>query len=85
MWRIGLICLICAGVAGCSSVNSFLAAKVADTIPEWAGGLPPDAPPRPGDPRYPQYEQELKKDLAAPKGKDVKAANPAKNAAPDQQ
>ncbi len=38
-------------VAGCSSVSGF----VADTLPEWAGGLPPGTPPRPGAPGYNAY------------------------------
>ena len=38
-------------LAGCSSFATFLA----DNIPQWAGGLPKDAPPRAGDPRYADY------------------------------
>jgi hypothetical protein len=38
-------------LAGCSNFATFLA----DNIPEWAGGLPKDAPPRAGDPRYADY------------------------------
>jgi hypothetical protein len=38
-------------LAGCSNLATFLA----DNIPQWAGGLPKDAPPRAGDPRYAQY------------------------------
>ena len=38
-------------LAGCSSLATFLA----DNIPQWAGGLPKDAPPRAGDPRYADY------------------------------
>jgi hypothetical protein len=28
---------------------------VADHVPHWAGGLPPDAPPRPGAPGYDEF------------------------------
>ncbi|WP_398468433.1 hypothetical protein [Tardiphaga sp.] len=28
---------------------------MADLIPSWAGGLPADAPPRPGTPEYEAY------------------------------
>jgi hypothetical protein len=38
-------------LAGCSNFATFLA----DNIPQWAGGLPKDAPPRAGDPRYADY------------------------------
>ena len=38
-------------LAGCSNFATFLA----DNIPQWAGGLPKDAPPRAGDPRYAGY------------------------------
>lgn len=45
---------------GCTSTSEFLA----DSIPTWAGGLPPDAPPRPSDPRYPEYERSLREKTA---------------------
>jgi hypothetical protein len=38
-------------IAGCSNLATFLA----DNIPQWAGGLPKDAPPRASDPRYADY------------------------------
>jgi hypothetical protein len=38
-------------LAGCSNLATFFA----DNIPQWAGGLPKDAPPRAGDPRYAEY------------------------------
>ena len=38
-------------LAGCSNLATFLA----DNIPQWAGGLPKDAPPRAGDARYAEY------------------------------
>jgi hypothetical protein len=31
------------------------AGYVADHVPHWAGGLPPDAPPRPGAPGYDEF------------------------------
>jgi hypothetical protein len=42
-------------LSGCGSVSSFLAGGMADFIPAWAGGLPADAPPRPGTPEYDAY------------------------------
>ena len=43
--------MLSVSLAGCSSLATFLA----DNIPDWAGGLPKDAPPRAGDPRYAEY------------------------------
>jgi hypothetical protein len=38
-----------------------------DVIPQWAGGLPADAPPRPGTPRYDEFmkERERRRQLPA--------------------
>ena len=32
---------------------------IGDNLPEWAGGLPPDAPPRKGAPGYREYVRKL--------------------------
>ena len=45
------VILLSLTLGGCSNLASFLA----DNIPQWAGGLPKDAPPRAGDPRYAEY------------------------------
>jgi hypothetical protein len=45
-------------VAGCSTVNERLAAGVGDAIPVWAGGMPADAPPRPGTAKYDEFMRE---------------------------
>ena len=59
MWRHHAIavCVCALGpvLAGCSSINSGLSTVMADVMPEWAGGLPAGAPPRPGDPRYEEF------------------------------
>lgn len=68
------------GLAGCGTINERLAAGVSDAIPAWAGGLPADAPPRPGTARYDEYmrERERKRLLPAserdemPKGDEAK-------------
>ncbi len=46
------------GLSGCSSINEKLAAGMSDAIPAWAGGLPADAPPRPGSVKYDEYMKE---------------------------
>ena len=40
------------GLGGCGTINEKLSAGVSDAIPQWAGGLPRDAPPRPGTAEY---------------------------------
>jgi hypothetical protein len=49
------LCFITPLIAGCSSISVFMA----DAMPHWAGGLPANAPPRPSDPRYEEYERAL--------------------------
>jgi hypothetical protein len=71
-----LICLLAATLSGCSSTRSFVSSTVADVLPEWAGGLPADAPPRPGEAGYDKFMHDLNAELAAPKGK-AKDGKPA--------
>jgi len=60
--------LFACGLSGCGTVNEKLAAGLSDFIPQWAGGLPADAPPRPGTAKYDEFmhERELKRLEAAP-------------------
>ena len=46
---------------------------MADLIPAWAGGLPADAPPRPGTPEYEAWM----KQRAAPQGDASNGPDPA--------
>jgi hypothetical protein len=58
------------GLGGCGTINGYLAAGMSDVIPQWAGGLPADAPPRPGTLKYDEFmrERERKRlEPAAPK------------------
>ncbi len=52
------IALSAIGLSGCGSINEKLSAGVSDAIPVWAGGMPADAPPRPGTAKYDEYMQE---------------------------
>lgn len=45
-------------LTGCGTINERVAAGVSDIIPVWAGGLPVDAPPRPGTEKYDEYMRE---------------------------
>ena len=79
-----ILVLALAGFAlgGCASVNEKLAAGVSDTLPQWAGGLPADAPPRPGTPQYDAYmkEREAKRLQPAPT-KDEATKTPSSSSA----
>ena len=46
------------GLSGCGTINEKLAAGMSDSLPAWAGGLPADAPPRPGTAKYDEYMRE---------------------------
>ncbi|SHM80620.1 hypothetical protein [Bradyrhizobium lablabi] len=65
-------------LSGCGTINANLAAGMSDAIPAWAGGLPADAPPRPGTAKYDEYmkERERKRLMpAAERGEETKPAS----------
>jgi hypothetical protein len=64
--RIIILCGVAAGLSGCGTINSWLAHSMGDYVPQWAGGLPPDAPPRPGTVQYEQYRSELARNTGQP-------------------
>jgi hypothetical protein len=53
-------------LSGCASINENLSAAMADTMPRWAGGLPPDAPPRPGTAKYEEFMREREQQRLMP-------------------
>lgn len=53
-------------LGGCGTINEKLAAGMSDTIPQWAGGLPRDAPPRPGTAEYDAFMQERERKRLQP-------------------
>ena len=72
------------GLGGCGTINEKLAAGVSDAIPAAIGGLPADAPPRPGTAKYDEYmkERERKRLLpASERGEETKPASSAQGAA----
>ena len=74
-----IVALSLAGCAlcGCGTLNEKLSAGVSDAIPAWAGGVPADAPPRPGTAKYDEFmkERERKRLLpASERGEEVKPA-----------
>ncbi len=60
--------LLAGSLSACGTINEKLAAGLGDVIPQWAGGLPADAPPRPGTAKYDEFmkERERKRLEAAP-------------------
>jgi hypothetical protein len=68
LWLLPIVCL-----GGCSSINSHLATGMADGIPQWAGGLPADAPPRPGTAKYEEMMKERERERQTPKKDDATA------------
>ena len=54
------------GLSGCASINANLAAGMSDAIPAWAGGMPADAPPRPGTAKYDEYMRERERKRLMP-------------------
>jgi hypothetical protein len=77
------IVALCA-LAGCGTVNSALTTGMADYVPQWAGGLPADAPPRPGTARYDAYmkEQERLRAMSATEREQYEAARAAQTGQP---
>jgi len=55
-----LLCLACATLSSCASGH------IGD-MPYWMGGLPPDAPPRPGSPEYDAWMAKRAQEAARPK------------------
>jgi hypothetical protein len=57
------------GLSGCGTINEKLAVGVGDYVPQWLGGLPPDAPPRPGTAKYDEYMKEQERRRLEPAAK----------------
>jgi hypothetical protein len=57
------VALPAGALGGCGTINGKLADGMADYVPQWMGGLPADAPPRPGSAKYQAFmkEQERKR------------------------
>lgn len=74
------------GLAGCGTINERMAAGVSDAIPAWAGGLPADAPPRPGTAKYDEYmrERERRRLLPASERDEIPKGGPPMTGAQEQ-
>jgi hypothetical protein len=71
------VTLLVCGLGGCGYINEKLAAGMSDAIPQWAGGMPADAPPRPGTAKYDEFmrERERKRLEPAPAKEDAAKAD----------
>jgi hypothetical protein len=65
------------GLSGCGSINEKLAAGVSDAIPAAIGGIPADAPPRPGTAKYDEYMRERERKRLMPASEREKEVKPA--------
>ena len=54
------------GLTGCGVINEKLADGIGDYVPRWLGGLPADAPPRPGTAKYEEFMKEREKKRLEP-------------------
>jgi hypothetical protein len=60
------VALAACALAGCGTVNEKLAAGMGDYVPQWLGGLPADAPPRPGTAQYDEWMKERERQRQQP-------------------
>ncbi|TPQ33258.1 hypothetical protein C2U70_19705 [Bradyrhizobium guangdongense] len=76
--------VLAAGLSGCGTINEKVSAGMGDYIPQWAGGLPGDAPPRPGTAQYDAWMKERERQRlmpAADRSKEGQAQPPASSSA----
>ena len=74
-----LLVVLAAGLSGCGTANEKLSAGMGGYVPQWVGGLPADAPPRPGTPQYDAWmkeRQRLRQIPAAEREKSGQAEQP---------
>jgi len=64
------LAFLAGSLSGCGTINKKLADGMGDYIPQWMGGLPADAPPRPGTAKYDEFMKELERKRLEPAVKD---------------
>jgi hypothetical protein len=69
--------LLAGSLGGCASINEKMGSAVGDYLPQWAGGLPPDVPPRRGTPEYDAYMKERERKRLEPAPANANAAAPS--------
>jgi hypothetical protein len=58
--------LAAGALSGCGTINERMSAAMGDYVPQWAGGLPADAPPRPGTAKYDEFMRERERQRLLP-------------------
>jgi hypothetical protein len=58
--------LLASVLGACGTINEKLADGIGDVVPQWLGGLPADAPPRPGTAKYDAFMSEREKKRLEP-------------------
>jgi len=71
------VALLACDLGACGTINENLAAGLGDLIPSWAGGLPADAPPRPGTAKYEEFMREREKKRLEPAATRDEAGQPS--------
>jgi hypothetical protein len=66
--------LLAGALGGCGTINEKIADSAGDYVPQWMGGLPADAPPRPGTAKYDEMMKEQERKRLEVKVKDDPAA-----------
>jgi hypothetical protein len=77
------VALLACGLSACGTINEKLAAGMSDYIPAWAGGLPADAPPRPGTAKYVEFMRERERKRLEPAAQREEAAQQPSSSAMD--
>lgn len=74
------VALLACGLGACGTINEKLAAGMSDHIPQWLGGLPADAPPRPGTAKYDEFmrDRERKRLEPAPAKDETGQSSPSR-------
>jgi uncharacterized protein YceK len=78
------VALLASALSGCGTINEKLSAGVGDYVPQWAGGLPADAPPRPGTAKYDAFMAERERQRLMPAADREKEQKEQKATQPDQ-
>ena len=73
------LALLAGGLTGCGTINEKIADGAGDYVPQWMGGLPADAPPRPGTAKYDEMMKEQERKRLEVKVKDDAAAPATSN------
>jgi len=69
--------LMAGSLGGCGTISGWMAVGLEDYIPVWAGGLPANAPPRPGTAKYDEWMKERERQRQEATGKKDETDKPA--------